>query len=402
MKTKIFIVFILLITSLSAQETKTNFRGSDYEFTIVKYLDNTPVPSQGNTGTCWSFSGVSFLESEAMRIGKVKNLNLSEMYIVRFAYLEKAYRYLLLDGKMNFGQGSWFHDVKRIVKNYGLVPEEAYPGRKYDDKGRNKHNHKELYSILKSMVETLNSRPQGGYITPAWKEAFTGVLNAYLGELPQNTEDFKFSYEGKEFTPKSFANYLGINPEDYVELTSFKHHPFYTQFVLEVPDNWSFESAYNLPIDELMQVMENAIMQGYTFAWGGDVSEPGFNHYAGLAIMPENPKTLFDKRLRRKKSDDVPNAFLVPVKEKEYTQDERQYDFEYKYITDDHAMHAVGIAKDQTGKKYFIIKNSWGQDSNGNDGYLYMSYNYAKARVIAILVHKEAIPKNIRKKLGIK
>ncbi len=398
---KKILVFFIFIGLLRAQETKTNFEGSDYKFTILKYLDNTPVPSQGNTGTCWSFSGISFLESEALRIGKVKNINLSEMYVVRFAYLEKAYRYILTDGKINFGQGSWFHDVKRIVKKYGIVPEEAYPGRKYNDKGKQTHNHKELYGLLKSMIETLNKRPQGGYITPAWKEAFIGVLNAYLGELPENSEDFKFSYDGKEYTPKKFSEYLGLNAEDYVELTSFSHHPFYSRFVLEVPDNWSFESAYNLPIDELMQVMENAIMKGYTFTWGGDVSEPGFNHYAGLAIIPEEPATLFDKRARKKKNGDTPNAFLVPVKEKDYSQADRQYDFEYKFITDDHAMHAVGIAEDQTGKKYFIIKNSWGQNSNKNDGYLYMSYNYAKAKVIAILVHKDAIPKNIKKKLNI-
>jgi bleomycin hydrolase len=402
-KTSILGLLSVFTLSISAQDTFSNKKGSDYKFTTVVDLEETDVKNQNRTGTCWSFSSLSFFESELIRMGK-GNHNLSEMYIVRNAYIGKAENYLRMYGTFNFGQGGAFHDIPWVMERYGIVPEEAYKGLNY---GEDSHNHDEMEAILKAMVVELAKKPQGDKLTPAWKIAFEGVVDAYLGEIPTNVEEFKFTYEGKEYTPKSYYNSLGLNMDDYVSLTSYTHHPFYKPFVLEVQDNWAMRTGYNLPLDEFTTVMKDALKNGYTFAWGADVSEKGFSYRDGLAINPEDPTTIKtkgsdDKFFNSAGAEKISNAFLAPVKEKMVTQDERQAAFDSQETTDDHGMHVTGLIKDQDGTEYFVVKNSWGTDNNQCDGYFYASEAYARYKTMNILVHKDALSKDMKKKLGIK
>ncbi|NPA42977.1 MAG: aminopeptidase [Chlorobi bacterium] len=399
---KLFFFFIMIsLTSMRAQwkegDTITNRKGSTYRFVITKINKATPVKNQHRTGTCWSFSGLSFLESEVMRKGGPET-DLSEMWVARHAYLEKARNYIRTDGHTNFGQGSLFHDVTWTAATAGLVPEKAYPGRAY---GGDKHHHGELHAVLHNMLKALNKRPQGGKLTPVWFDAFRRTLDTYLGEVPGDPEEYYFIFKGKSFNPKSFVKYLKINPEDYEEYTSFTHHPFYTSFPLEIPDNWHMLPSRNVPVDELVRITEHALQKGYTVAWGSDVSEKGFSHRNGLAVMPEDPRTVSrpksDSLYFTVKGQKVPNAFLQPVKEVRVTQKMRQEAFETKATTDDHGMHIIGLARDQKGNKYFIVKNSWGA-SNDLGGYLLVSYPYFAYKTTMIMVHKDAVPKDIRKK----
>ena len=397
------VAFAAISLNTFAQDTLTNKKGSGYIFTELKDLDKTTTQNQNRTGTCWSFSSLSFFESELIRMGKGEH-NLSEMYIVRNAYLGKAETHLRYYGTFTFGQGGAFHDIPWVIKRHGIVPESAYKGLNY---GSDKHNHSEMEGMLKAMLGVLAKKPQGGKLTPAWKKAFTGVTDAYLGELPDNLEDFKFDYEGKSYTPKSFANSLGLNMDDYISLTSYTHHPFYESFVLEVQDNWALQSSYNLPLDEFMEVMENAIMDGYSFAWGADVSEKGFSPRDALAILPKDASTIKKKGNDSKffnnaGSEKVSNAFMQPVEERIVTQEERQAAFDSQETTDDHGMHIVGLVKDQKGTKYFVVKNSWGTKYNQCDGYFYASFPYVRYKTMNIQIHKDALPKKLRKKLGIK
>ena len=336
-------------------------------------------------------------------MGKGK-VELSPMYVVRNAYIGKAENYLRMYGNFNFGEGGAFHDIPWVIERYGIVPTSAYAGLNY---GEEKHNHSELNGMLTAMVKVLANKPQGGKLTPSWKKAYTDVVDAYLGDVPDNTEDFKFNVDGKEYNPKSYANYLGLDMNNYVSLTSYTHHPFYSSFVLEIPDNWIMKQSYNLPLDELMMVMEESIKNGYTFAWGADVSEKGFSFKNGLAIVPEDESTILKKGEDNKNFSDagaekIADCFDVPVKEKEITQVLRQEGFDNQTTTDDHGMHVTGIVKDQKGTNYFIVKNSWGLDNNECDGYFYASYPYVKYKTMNILIHKDAIPSVIKKKLSIK
>lgn len=396
-------VLAMASVSLTAQETFSNKKGSDYQFTMLVDLDETDVQNQNRTGTCWSFSSLSFFESELIRLGKGKH-NLSEMFVVRNAYIGKAENYLRMYGTFNFGQGGAFHDIPWVIERYGIVPEEAYKGLEY---GEEAHNHDEMEAVLAAMVKELAKKPQGDKLTPNWKTAFEGVVDAYLGDLPSNIEEFKFTYNGKEYNPKSYANSLGLNMDDYVSLTSYTHHPFYKPFVLEVQDNWAMRTGYNLPLDELMSVMKEALKSGYTFAWGADVSEKGFSFRDGLAINPKDPSTINTKGSDEKffnsaGAEKISNAFVAPVEEKMVTQAERQAAFDSQETTDDHGMHITGLIKDQNGTEYFVVKNSWGTEYNDCDGYFYASEAYARYKTMNILVHKDAIPKDIKKKLGIK
>lgn len=389
--------------TLSAQETFSNKKGSDYQFTTIVDLEETSVKNQNRTGTCWSFSSLSFFESELMRMGKGEH-NLSEMYIVRNAYIGKAENYLRMYGTFNFGQGGAFHDIPWVIERYGIVPEEVYKGLEY---GEDAHNHDEMEAVMTAAVKALAAKPQGDKLTPNWKIAFEGIVDAYLGEIPTNVEEFKFTYQGKEYNPKTFANELGLNMDDYVSLTSYNHHAYYRPFVLEVQDNWAMRTGYNLPIDELMMVMKEALKSGYTFAWGADVSEKGFSYRDGLAINPEDPSTIKskgsdDKFFSDAGAEKISNAFVSPTKEKMVSQEERQAAFDSQETTDDHGMHITGLIKDQNGTEYFVVKNSWGTDYNQCDGYFYASEAYARYKTMNILVHKDALPKDIKKKLGIK
>lgn len=384
-------------------DTLKNKKDGHYFFTTVADNEATSVKSQDRTGTCWSFSSLSFFESELIRTGKGK-IDLSPMYIVRNAYLGKAENYLRMYGNFNFGAGGAFHDIPWVIEKYGIVPMDAYAGLEYDE---DKHNHSEMNGMLTAMVKTLKNKPQSGKLTPNWKKAYMGVVDAYLGDIPDNTEDFKFEHNGKKYTPQSFAKYLDLDMSNYVSLTSYTHHPFYSNFVLEIPDNWALRSSYNLPLAEFMEVMEESVKNGYTFAWGADVSEKGFSYKNGLAIVPEDEATIKVKGRDNKHfsdagADKISNAFDEPVKELEITQEMRQKGFDSQTTTDDHGMHITGIATDQKGTKYFVVKNSWGSKFNDCDGYFYASFPYVQYKTMNIMIHKDAIPAHIKKKLGIK
>ena len=397
----IFSILFISYTNYAQNKFETNRKGSNYRFKVIKDLEVNDVQDQGRTSTCWSFSSLSFFESEILRL-KNETHNLSEMFIARNAYLGKAENFLRMYGTFTFGPGGAFHDIPWVVRRYGIVPEEIYNGLL---DGASKHQHAEMEAILESAMKALAKKPQNGKLTSNWKRAVEGILDAYLGDLPENTEDFKFTYQGKEYTPKSYANSLGLNMDDYVSLTSFSHHPFYSKFVLEVQDNWALQSSYNLPIDEFMEVLEKIVLNGYTFAWGADVSEKGFGYRDALAILPEDESTIRKKGNDNKRYNNAGavregNAFIDPVKERNVTQKERQIAFDNQETMDDHGMHITGIVEDQNGTKYFIVKNSWGK-TNELDGYFFASFSYVKYKTLNILVHKDALDKKLQKKLGI-
>ena len=370
-----------------------------YQFTDIKRLPATSVKDQARAGTCWSWSGISFFESEMIRMGK-EPIDLSAMYIVRHAYSDKATKFVRLHGSMNFAVGGAFCDVMHVIKNYGIVPMDVYKGLNY---GEPNHAFGEIDDVLAGYVNAVikNSNKK---LSTAWKKGFDGILDAYLGEEPE-----KFEYKGKEYTPRTFADeVVGLNMDDYVSLTSFTHHPFYSQFAIEVPDNWLWGMSYNLPIDELAQVMSNAIDNGYTFAWASDVSERGFQtSQPGVAVVPTtDTKEMSGAEIAKweamPKGNQSPDAFrLGPAPEKEITQEMRQQEFDNYLTTDDHGMHVIGKAKDQNGTVYYIVKNSWNK-YNKFGGYFYASEPFMKYKTMNIIVHKNAIPKDIRKKLGIK
>ena len=345
-----------------------------YEFTIVKENPATPVKDQASTGTCWCFATNSFIESELLRTGKGEH-DLSEMFVVRHNYVRRIKDNILRRGNGNIGPGSIAHMYIWVMKNVGIMPEEAYNGINYDSK---RHDHGDLNTWVKSINATAVEMKK-----PLPEEIVNGVLDAYLGKVPE-----KFTYQGKEYTVDSFTKAMGLNADDYVEITSFTHHPFYEKVMVEVPDNWDYATMYNQPLDEMMQVIDNAINEGYTVAWDGDISEPG---YAFRHFIAVNTK----EDLRKQKD------LKAKAKEESVTQESRQYGFETFATVDDHLEHITGIAKDQDGVKYYKTKNSWGVDSNGT-GYHYLSEEYVKAKTISILVHKNSIPKAIRAKLGLK
>lgn len=340
-----------------------------FNFKVVKNLEATEVKNQENTGTCWSYSASSFLESEILRKSG-KKVDLSEMFSVRKIYLEKATLYLRYHGKANFSQGALAHDELYAVKTYGLMPEEAYDG-KPDGKP---YNHDKLEQDLKTYLDSLLSK---NIIEPQWKERFEVLLDNYLGVCPA-----LFVYEGTNYNSKSFAASLGIKVEDYVGFTSYTHHPYYKPFCLEVPDNFSRGQYTNIPMDQMMELISASITKGYTVEWDGDVSESGFIKKYGAAVLLKKGETI----------GNVPPIEDVP------TQELRQVTFDSHETTDDHLMHITGIATDQNGKRYFITKNSWGK-ATGIAGYVYMSENYVKLKTVSIYVHKDVIPAAIKNNL---
>ncbi len=387
------IAFILSIFNIKAQD-KDSSKKEGYIFTEIKRLPATSIKSQDRAGTCWSWSTISFLESEIMRLGK-DSVSLAPLYIVWNTYNEKAIRYVRMHGYLNFAQGGSFADVIWAIKNYGIVPFSVYSGLNYGD---TIHAHGELDAVLKSYLDAIVKNPNRKLST-AWLRGFNAVLNEYLGPKPE-----KFSYKGKEYTPESFyKNATGLNMDDYVSLTSFTHHPFYTAFPIEVPDNWIGEISYNIPMDELMDIMDKAIDNGYTFAWGADVSEEGFVRRGSIAIVPDyNKVEIADAEIAKwttlPKSEKMAEFLKNPGKEREITQEMRQIAYDNYETTDDHGLHIIGKAVDQNGNKFFIVKNSWGEYGDYK-GYLYASYNYVAYKTLNILIHKDALPKEIKKKL---
>ncbi len=386
----------LFSLQLFAQDTLKNKKDGHYYFDIVKDIEVNEVQNQSKTGTCWSFGALSFMESELMRMGKGKH-KLSEMYIVRMAYIDKAEKYIRMQGKLNFSQGGAFHDIPYVIKKYGIVPQETYKGLNY---GLKKHNHSEMEAMLKAMCDVVIKNRQGK-LTTAWKGAIKGVLDAYLGEMPEN-----FEYQGKSYTPTSFSEDLGLNMDDYITLSSYTHHPFYETFMLEVADNWIGADVYNLPLDEFMASIDHSLMGGYSIAWASDVSEKGFSFRNGLAIVPEHDSMLTmkgkdNKHFNSAGAERKGSQFDTPGKEKVITQEMRQVAFDNYSTTDDHGMHLTGIVKDQNGAQYYIVKNSWGT-KNDCDGYMYASVPYMQYKTMDVMLHKDALPKSVKKKLGIK
>lgn len=367
-----------------------------FGFRDIKVIPHTSVKDQNKSGTCWCFSGTSFIEDEILRQGG-DSLDLSEMFTVRQCYLDKAIRYIRLYGQTNFAAGGSALDVPYVWKRYGAMPEEVYGGLQY---GEEKHVHGELDAALKAYLDAIKANPNKKLST-AWLKGVEGILDAYLGEVPET-----FTYRGKTYTPRSYAESLPVNIDDYVSITSFTHHPFYGEFAVEVPDNWIWEKSLNLPMEEMKAVVDNAIEKGYPVVWAADVSEGGFKWKDGYAVMPKEKKeadlegtelsrwvTLSDKERQESRFD-----FTSPVPEMEITQEIRQQMFDNQETTDDHGMEIVGTATDRNGTRYYKVKNSW--DTNQvYGGYFYVSEPYFYAKTIDILVHKDAIPKDIARKI---
>ena len=378
-----------------AQEAKKE----GFEFTVVKENPITSIKNQNRAGTCWSYSALAFIESELLRMGKGE-YDLAEMFIVHNTYLDRAEKAVRTHGDVSFAQGGSFYDVLFAMKNYGLVPEaEMLPGVMY---GETLSNHNELSAVSDAVVAAIAKQSKlqkNANNELLWKKAIQAVHDIYLGERPE-----KFTYNGKEYTPKSFYESLGLNADDYVSLTSYTHYPFYSSFALEIQDNWRWAESYNLPIDELMEVFDHAIMKGYTIAWGSDVSEDGFSRN-GIAVLPDAEKAqeLSGSDMARwlKMKPEEKKLNTKPQPQKWCTQEERQAAYDNFETTDDHGMQIYGIAKDQMGNEYYMVKNSWGK-SGTYEGIWYASKAFARYKTMNIVVHKDALPKAIAKKLGIK
>ena len=391
---------VALCMQVSAQSVAdSTTKKEKYEFTEIISLKTAPVKSQDRSGTCWSYGATSFIESEIIRKGGPE-LDLSEMYFVRMVYPQKADKFVRLHGAGNYSGGGQFHDVFNVIKTDGFVTENDFTGKTIGEKI---HVHGEMDAVSKAyLIAVIKNRNRK--LTPVWFDAYQGILDAYLGEIPQTVV-----FEEQEITPFEFSEKMNFDANDYVEITSYTNYPFYEKIKLDIPDNWSWDEYYNVPLNELMEIIDYSLENGYTVAWDGDVSEKGFSHTKGVAIVPEDDKSdlsgserdRWEKLSKKEKSSQL-YSFEKPVTEKKITQELRQEHFDNYSSTDDHLMHLTGMVKDQNGTIYYIIKNSWGTDRNEFGGYFNMSESYAKLNTTAIMVHKESIPKAIRKKLGIK
>ena len=398
---------IIALAMLAVVATGANAKGKKQPkvepnkpvFTIVKENPITSVKDQNRSGTCWAYSTLSYFESEILK-NTGKTYDLCESFVANKDYMDRAVQVVRYHGDMQFAQGGSAYDVYYVLKNYGICPEDAmpFPGSLYGD---SLNNFNEFFSLLEPYVDGI-ATSKASKISGQWKVGFQGILDAYLGECPEN-----FTYEGKNYTPKSFMSSLGLNMDDYVTITSYTHHPFYSQFVVEVQDNWRNPASYNLPMDEMMQIIDNAVMNGYTVAWGGDVSEPGFTR-DGLAYMIDAKKmqSLQGSDMARwlglsaAKRRNLIDSLGCNVPEVQPTQEMRQERFDNWELTDDHGMLIYGIAKDQNGKEYYMVKNSWGE-AGKYKGTWYMTKTFIAANTMDYMVNKNAIPANIRKKMGI-
>lgn len=391
---KQLMLMLVLITSLTLSAKAD--RG--YKFTDGKLVKTTSVKDQHRSGTCWCFSALSFLENEIMRAGG-EEMDLSEMWIVRNIYFEKAVKYVRLHGSLNFAVGGAAHDVTNGIRNYGIVPQEVYPGLNY---GTEKPHFNEIDAVLKAYVDAIISNPNKK-LTTAWKDGLNGILDAYFGKMPE-----KFTYKGKEYTPHSFAASLPINIDDYVNISSYTHHPFYSTFILEVPDNWAWDKVYNVPMEEMMSIIDNALANDYSIMWAADVSERGFSRTKAIGIIPEADLESMSGteaerwgKLSEKEKEDALYKFDKPGREKQITQQMRQEAFDNYQTTDDHGMVIIGTATDQNGNPYFKVKNSW-DVRPPYAGYYYFSRPFVEYKTMSYMVNKKAIPDSIRTKLGLK
>lgn len=366
-----------------------------FTFTDVIINPTTPVKDQNKSGTCWAFSGTSILEDEVMRHGGPES-DLAEMFTVRHAYIDKAKKYIRTQGKINFAQGGGFPDVVYVLRNYGAMPEAAYPGLNYGEK---KHSHYEMAEALKAYLDAILNNGNKRLST-AWLRGYTAILDAYLGELPET-----FVFEGKTYTPQSYAKSLGLDADDFMFMTSYTHHPFYEPFALEIPDNWLWAESMNVPLADLKQTVDEALKAGYTIGWAADVSEGGFQWRNGFALLPEEKDeadmegTELSRWVQLSDKDREKSQFDIkgPVKEKEVTQDSRQEGFDRWETTDDHGMTIIGTATDQEGNKYYKVKNSW--DTNQlYGGYIYVSEPFFLDKTISIMVNRKAVPSSVSKK----
>lgn len=381
----------------AAEPKVENPDSTGFTFTDVKINKTGSVKDQNKSGTCWAFSGLSTLEDNVLRKGGPE-LDLSEMWVVRNAYIDKAKKFMRMNGTINFAQGGSWGDVLNMTSLYGAMPEEAYSGLNY---GESKHSHYEMAEALEAYLRAAMERgKRNKKLSTAWLPGFIGILDAYLGQVPES-----FTYNGKTYTPQQFAKEMGLEPENFVNVTSYTHHPFYTNFILEIPDNWAWTESMNVPMEEMQQIVDNALDKGWTVMWAADVSEGGFKWNKGFAVLPDDKdeKDMTDTELSRwvKLSDkDRENSkFDIngPVKEKKVTQESRQETFDNYQTTDDHGMVIVGTATDQEGNKYYKVKNSW--DTNQlYDGYLYVSVPFFLEKTLGVGVHKDAIPSQIAKK----
>lgn len=387
------------VAGANAQDKKEAKKKDIPVFTTVKENPITSIKDQNRSGTCWAYSTLSFLESEILR-ATGKTYNLCEMFIANKDYMDRAIVKVRMHGDSQFSQGGSFEDVVTIMQNYGICPEEAMPAPGTLT-GDSLANFGEFFAVMEPYVDAI-AKTNAKKISKQWRVGLQGILDAYLGKCPE-----KFVYEGKEYTPQTFAQSLGINLDDYVSITSYTHHPFYTQFALEIQDNWRWALSYNVPMEELMAIIDNAVNEGYTVAWGGDVTEDGFTR-TGLGLAYDV------KKARSMAGTDADRWFNLSVSEKRSkldslgvdapeivpTQQMRQDAFDSWETTDDHGMHLYGIAKDKNGREYYMVKNSWGNHGDYK-GIWYMSKNYVAYKTMNIMVNKNAIPKDIRKKLGI-
>lgn len=399
---RLLLALVALLIAMSsvafAQSEGEKTEKEGFKFTDEISLKCTPVKDQNRAGTCWSYSALGFFESELLRMGKGEH-DLAELFIVHHTYVNKAVRFVRFHGTVEFAGGGSFKDVVDVMRTHGIVPEEAYRGLEY---GEDNHVHGELDAVTRGYVDAV-IKNRNRRLSTAWKRGFEGIISAYLGELPT-----EFTVNGAKHTPQSYFKSLGLNMDDYVFFTSVTHHPFYKPCILEIPDNWQHAEDMNVPLDELIQIIDNALANGYTVAWGSDVSEKGFKYNKGVAVVPvdASEELAGSERLKWSTLTDEERAKMLrdiegPVPEKTITQEMRQEAFDRWETTDDHGMIIVGMAKDQNGTKYYKVKNSWTADGIYG-GYFYASEAFVRYKTTNIMLHKGGVPSAIARKVGLK
>ena len=362
---------------------KTDDTAKKYHFSDLIDVEHSSVKNQASSGTCWSYSTNSFLESEMARMGR-QPVELAQIFSARCVYMDKADSYVRMHGALSWGDGGECHDVINMYAKYGAVPQEVYTGLQY---GTTKNKFAEMQAMLKAMLDAVVANPNGK-LTPSWKKAYLAVIDSYLGAMPE-----KFKFEGKTYTPKSFATErVGLHPEDYIEVSSFTTSPYYKKTMLMVPDNWAMAKVYNVQMNDLTDIIDHALNKGFTIAWAADVSEKYFSWKNGVAFVPEKEWEDMDDTEKK-------HMYDGPMDERSITPEKRQAAFDDYETTDDHGMHIVGIAEDQNGRKYYKVKNSWG-DKNDYKGYIYVSKAYVRYKTTALLLHRNGVPTSLLNKMN--